>query len=91
MSNPIATAREEARLLLRRFGYFQPEMTDAFTAALVKRDAEITRLRAENDRIRGCLIVMSAAEVGGGSFRTAAYDVALNCVDADTLRTRFAR
>ncbi len=52
--------------------------------------SELTRLRADNDRMRDALVVISQAEVGGGSLRTAAHDVAVLGADADLLRSRFS-
>jgi hypothetical protein len=64
---------------------------DVSTARLLLELADdIESAQSDNYCMSQCLIVMSEAEVGAGSLRTAAYDVALNCIDADILRTRFA-
>lgn len=51
-----------------------------------------TAAEADNERMRACLLAMADADdVGSGSLKTAAYDVVLNCITADVLKTRFGR
>lgn len=52
--------------------------------------AKVVRARIDEvNAMRECLLVMSAAQVGGGSFRTAAFEIRDGAVTPDVLRTRF--
>lgn len=52
--------------------------------------AKVARDRIDElNRQRECLLVLREAQVGGGSFRTAAHEIREGTVTPDTLRTRF--
>lgn len=52
--------------------------------------AKVVRARIDEvNAMRECLLVLSEAQVGGGSFRTAAFEIRDGKVTPDTLRTRF--
>jgi hypothetical protein len=55
--------------------------------------SEYDRLRAENERLSLGLIAIAEAPktIGSSVLRSIAYDVALNCIDAETAKYQIAR
>ena len=102
MSDPKPTAKPRGHIyddewLRRLMNSLPPEWTEQKKMAQARLQLADIRpalkaLQADADRMRECLHVMAEADgVGSGSLKTAAYDVVMNLVPAETLQVRFAR
>lgn len=63
------------------------------TKRLAERGEELEQMRAERDRLSGGLVALAGAPktVGSSVLRSVAYDIAMNCIDAETAEFQIKR